>query len=160
MRPTEWESFETRAMNGYARTLATPEGSSSSAARQRAEAEHALLLPDGINSPGHFFYVIEAPDGRRLGTIWFAEQVEAGTRYAYLYDIEVDEQARGTGVGEAAMLALEAEVRGRGLAWIDLNVSGPNRIARALYSKLAYQETFVRMRKVVESVAVGCDQPP
>jgi hypothetical protein len=96
MRPDEWATFETRAMEGYARSLAAPEGSSPSAARQRAEAEHALLLPDGIDSPNHSFYVIEAPDGQRLGTIWLAEQVEAGTRYAYLYDIEVDEKARGT----------------------------------------------------------------
>jgi ribosomal protein S18 acetylase RimI-like enzyme len=147
MRPSEWETFEARAMSGYARTLATPDGSSSSAARRRAEAEHAALLPDGINSPNHFFYVIEAPDGKRVGTIWFAEQVEDATRYAYLYDIEVDESARGAGVGEAAMLALEAEARGRGLAWIDLNVAGSNEIARGLYRKLAYQETFVRMRK-------------
>lgn len=149
MRPDEWESFETQAMTGYARTLATPDGSTSTAARKRAEAEHAVLLPDGINSRNHFFYVIEAPGGQRLGTIWFAEQVEDATRYAYLYNIEVDEAARGAGVGEAAMLALEAEARARGLAWIDLNVAGPNEIARGLYRKLAYQETFVRMRKVV-----------
>jgi ribosomal protein S18 acetylase RimI-like enzyme len=48
------------------------------------------------------------------------------------------------------MLALEAEARERGLSWIDLNVSGPNGVARGLYGKLGYQETFVRMRKVVE----------
>jgi ribosomal protein S18 acetylase RimI-like enzyme len=47
------------------------------------------------------------------------------------------------------MLLLEAEARERGLAWIDLNVAGPNEIARALYRKLAYQETFVRMRKSI-----------
>lgn len=148
MRPEEWGAFEARAREGYAATLATPDGTTECAAERRAETEHARLLPHGIDTAGHSFFVIEA-DGERAGTIWFAEHEDDGVRFAYLYDLDVDEGRRGSGIGMAALRALEAEVRRRGLAWIDLNVSGSNAVARGLYAKLDYRETFVRMRKLV-----------
>lgn len=150
MERAEFVDFERRTREGYAEDLATLEGSSAPAARRRAAEEHDRLLPHGAETPGHVFLVIQAHDGGRLGTVWFAEQAQDGARSAYLYDITVDEAHRGRGVGAAAMAALQEEVRERGLAWIDLTVAGSNEVARHLYDKLGYRTASVRMRKLLD----------
>ena len=45
------------------------------------------------------------------------------------------------------MLALEDDVRARGLDRIELNVFGGNTVARGLYGSLGYTDTFVSMGK-------------
>ncbi|HET9559822.1 MAG TPA: GNAT family N-acetyltransferase [Actinomycetota bacterium] len=150
MRSAEWAPFEEALRRGYAEELSGLAGYDAASAARRANEEHAKLLPDGQESTGQHFFVIEDGAGQSVGTIWFAEQEEYGTRYAYLYDIHIDEGRRAQGVGTAAMAALEAEAARRGLSWIDLNVSGTNDVARGLYRKLGYQETFVRMRKPLD----------
>lgn len=148
MRPSEWEEFARVSQEEYAAELASLVGYDEPTARVKAR-EDQVRMADGLSSPGQFFFMITGEDGRTLGTIWFAEQEEGGNRYAYLYDIRVHEGDRGVGVGRAAMAALVEEVRNRDLAWIELNVFGPNAVARHLYRDVGFEETFVRMRKLV-----------
>ena len=68
-------------------------------------------------------------------------------RRRWLYDITIDEAARGRGFGRATMLALEGEVKALGFAEIGLNVWGGNEVARSLYRSLGYAEVSVGMRK-------------
>jgi ribosomal protein S18 acetylase RimI-like enzyme len=117
------------------------------AARTKAECDFARLLPDGVASAGQFLFVIEDELGTAKGTLWFADEERNGRRCAFLYDIRIDEDARGQGFGRLAMQQLEREVSARGLHSIELNVFGGNTVARSLYRSLGYEDTFVGMSK-------------
>jgi hypothetical protein len=50
-----------------------------------AKQAFAVLLPQGLQSPGQFIYVIERmPDGEKLGYMWFGIRDERGEKFAAL----------------------------------------------------------------------------
>jgi ribosomal protein S18 acetylase RimI-like enzyme len=66
---------------------------------------------------------------------------------AWLFEIVLDEEVRGRGLGREALRLAEAEARSRGMERIALNVFGGNEVARSLYRGEGYAETSVRMAK-------------
>jgi ribosomal protein S18 acetylase RimI-like enzyme len=111
---------------------------------ERKTAEDTASLPEGVESNA-----LEADDGRRVGTMFFAERRYYGEPRMFLYDLWVDPDERGRGYGRAAMEALEAEARSRGLPVVEFNVWGGNAVARSLYRTLGYEERSVFMGKNV-----------
>jgi ribosomal protein S18 acetylase RimI-like enzyme len=146
LRAEEFPAFLEASKRGYAEGIATHGGRSAEFARQKSEEDHAAVLPDGLDTPGHAIFVIEA-DGERVGMLWLAEREIGGRPVSYIYDIEVDERHRGKGYGRAAMLLAEEEAMRRGLHRIELNVFGGNQVARNLYRSLGYVETSAQMAK-------------
>jgi ribosomal protein S18 acetylase RimI-like enzyme len=146
MRPEEFDAFAEHGREGYVRQLVEFSGMEPAAAQAKAERDYAMTLPQGLETPGHWLFAVEA-DGRRVGTVWFAERVLDGRTVAYLYEIEIDEAERGRGLGRAAMEAFEREAARRGLAELELNVFGGNMVARSLYQSLGWRETAVHMAK-------------
>lgn len=144
----ELPEFIRSARNGYAQQLEEHAYTAPAAAREQAEREIAELLPDGRIPEGHHAYVVEdASTGDAVGRLWFAERARGDETVAWIYEISIDEHARGRGFGREAMLLLEAEVRRRGLPAIALNVFGGNEPARSLYRSLDYREVSVWMSK-------------
>jgi ribosomal protein S18 acetylase RimI-like enzyme len=121
---------------------------------ERAEAETGKLLPRGLETPDHWLWTIRessgpsgSPDeGQDVGIMWVARR-EPESPELFIYDIEVLANARGRGVGRAALEALEAWARAEGFRSIGLHVFGSNGVARRLYQRLGYAETNVMMRK-------------
>ena len=111
---------------------------------ERKTAEDTASLPEGVE-----VNALEADDGRRVGTMFFAERRYYGEPRMFLYDLWVDPDERGRGYGRAAMEALEAEARSRGLPVVEFNVWGGNAVARSLYRTLGYEERSVFMGKNV-----------
>jgi ribosomal protein S18 acetylase RimI-like enzyme len=111
---------------------------------ERKTAEDTASLPEGVE-----LNALEADDGRRVGTMFFAERRYYGEPRMFLYDLWVDPDERGRGYGRAAMEALEAEARSRGLPVVEFNVWGGNAVARSLYRTLGYEERSVFMGKNV-----------
>jgi GNAT superfamily N-acetyltransferase len=146
MREEEFPAYVERAIADYADDMIRNGDMLPDAARTKAEADIARLLPDGLGSEAEL-RVIEDEDGRYVGDLVYAEHDREGRRFAFLYDIAVGEAHRGRGVGREAMQLLEAEVRGRGLDRIQLNVFGRNDVARRLYLSLGYAELSVQMAK-------------
>jgi ribosomal protein S18 acetylase RimI-like enzyme len=146
MRPEEFDAFAEHGREGYVRQLVEFSGMEPAAAQAKAERDYAMTLPQGLETPGHWLFAVEA-DGRRVGTVWFAERVLDGRTVAYLYEIEIDEAERGRGLGRAAMEAFEREAARRGLTELELNVFGGNMVARSLYQSLGWRETAVHMAK-------------
>jgi ribosomal protein S18 acetylase RimI-like enzyme len=109
---------------------------------ERKTAEDTASLPEGVE-----LRALEADDGRRVGTMFFAERRYYGEPRLFLYDLWVDPTERGHGYGRAAMEALEAEARSRGLPVVEFNVWGGNAVARSLYRTLGYEERSVFMGK-------------
>lgn len=141
MRQDELAAYRTGAVATYARSREEA-GESAALARATSEESFSEMLPDGRPAPGqHLFSVRE--DGVPAGVLWVCERWPA---QAFVYDVEVDEAFRGRGLGAAAMVHAALWTRQRGMAWLGLNVFGPNLHARSLYERLGYlveEEHFV-----------------
>lgn len=154
LREDEFPGFVEECKRQYTQDMIENGGFAPKTAREKAEHDFPTVLPDGLATEGHFIFAIEdSSTGTRVGRIWFARrEVDVG-EVAFLYDVHIDEHARGKRFGRAAMLALEDEARARGLERISLNVFGGNSIARGLYVSLGYREMHVWMSKDVSSEA-------
>jgi len=146
MRPDEYPAWVAASKAGYANDIATHGGLSPEVAQRKSEADFASILPGGLQTPGHVFFVIEA-DAGEVGWLWLAEREQYGQRTLFVYEIEIAEGQRGKGYGRAAMLLAEDEARARGLRQVQLNVFGGNDVARGLYRSLGYRENAVLMTK-------------
>jgi ribosomal protein S18 acetylase RimI-like enzyme len=106
-------------------------------------------------------FFAERPAGAHM---WVAEANEAvigaayvetaadyftGERHGHLGILVVARNARGAGVGQKLMDAVEAWAQAEGFRFISLNVFADNRRAISLYEKRAYRPDFVRYVKVL-----------
>ena len=152
LREDEWPAFVEEGKRQYAEDMVENAGFTPEAAERKAEHDFVSVLPDGLATEGHFIFAVEdSSTAERVGRLWFARRKVDIGEVAYVYDIHIDEHARGRGLGRAAMLALEEEVRQRGLERISLNVFGGNAVARGLYASLGYHEIHVWMSKNLSS---------
>jgi GNAT superfamily N-acetyltransferase len=115
-------------------------------AKSKAIDDIERLFPGGEPSTEQLVFVIEA-DGDPVGDLWLAERDDSFQRCLFVFDIRLDESARGKGYGKAAMAYAEAEARRRGHDRVALNVFGKNEVARNLYRSLGYEENAVSMSK-------------
>ncbi len=82
--------------------------------------------------------------GEPVGAVWLGLRPPAA---AFVYDVHLRPEARGRGLGRAAMEAAAAWCRARGVRVLGANVQGSNLAARAMYESLGY-------RPVVEELAL------
>ena len=150
MRADEYPAWAEEGERGYVDQMVEFGGMEREHAAAKAVRDFAAVLPDGLQTNGHWVNVIEA-DGQPVGSLWFAERDMDGRPSAFLYDIHVHEDARGHGYGRAAMLEFEREAARRGLHHLSLNVFGGNAPARGLYSSLGWAEMAITMTKHLEA---------
>lgn len=145
----EFPAFMDASRAGYAGGIELHGGQSHEAAQRKADADMAAVLPNGIATPGHLIFVVEA-DTAAVGRLWLAERASAGRQVCFVYDISIEPEFQGHGYGRAAMRLAEDEARARGLHRIELNVFGGNEVARSLYRSLGYLETSAQMAKEID----------
>ncbi|HET7855756.1 MAG TPA: GNAT family N-acetyltransferase [Gaiellaceae bacterium] len=142
----ELASFVASTRDGYARSMVNDAGMGEEEADEKAERDFALLVREGRPVAGQQLFILEETEtGERLGRIWLGERSPGPI--GFLYDIHIEEGARGRGLGREAMLLVEQEARRRGFVEIRLNVFGGNETARQLYRSLEYVEFAIGMRK-------------
>ncbi|HZQ82009.1 MAG TPA: GNAT family N-acetyltransferase [Gaiellaceae bacterium] len=148
LREDEFDDWAARSMRDYADNMHEHGGIPVAEAETKSKEDHARLFPDWRVPEGHFVYVIE-DGGAVRGHLWLAERdgVNGGAPHLFVYGILIDEDARGRGIGRAAMTLAEGIARERGLGRIELNVFGGNDVARGLYRSLGYDEVAVYMGK-------------
>lgn len=127
----------------YVTDLERHAGLTRAEADEKASRDHRELFPDGKPADGLYLFTIEDEQGEAIGRLLFAERPVG----VWLYEIELDEQVRGRGLGREAMVAFEGLVRELGAEKITLNVFGGNEVARSLYRSLGYVEESVHMGK-------------
>jgi ribosomal protein S18 acetylase RimI-like enzyme len=149
LRADEYPAWRDTELSEYASDISENGDTPLDAARRKAEADMAEILPEGLATPKHWVFVLEV-EGRPAGRLWLAEREIDGRRAVFIFDIHVDEAFRGRGYGRAAMQLAEEEARRRGIHRIELNVFGGNTVARGLYQSLGYLERSVRMAKDLE----------
>jgi ribosomal protein S18 acetylase RimI-like enzyme len=150
MSQDEFEVYLESAVDHYAQEHVRTGNWSPEQARRLSEDSYHSLLPDGVATPNQYLFTIEDQAlGEKVGMLWFAVEERAGAPRAFLYDIRIEEACRRRGYGTEALRALEAKVRELRLAMIELHVFGHNDAARAMYEKLGYQVTDLRMSKTL-----------
>lgn len=146
MTDEEFEAWVAHEAEGYAVDLAEAAGSTLDEARRRAEAQLASLLPDGLGTARTFLLRVLDREGAPVGVLWLGphpQRADAG----WVYEIEIEEDRRGQGLGRAAMLAAEEVAARAGWTALGLNVFGHNPRARALYDSLGYRVAATTMTK-------------
>ena len=120
-------------------------------ARAKAAGGIAQYLPAGVATPDHILVIAEAADGTPVGGAWVGPDPHRaeGSGAAWLYDINVQPQARRRGYGSAILTEVEALVVSEGKAGLGLNVVGTNEAAIALYRKNGYTVTTMQMSKAL-----------
>lgn len=146
-RPDEWDPFVPRAKAFYVSDMVSA-GVDRGVAEAKAERDFVSLLPDGLETENHLFFMIEEA-GEPVGYLWLAERRGELGHHLFVYGIEIDESHRGRGLGRLAMEFAEAEARRLGIPRVALNVFGGNEVARGLYASLGYRETAVFMEKAL-----------
>jgi ribosomal protein S18 acetylase RimI-like enzyme len=151
MQDDEYAAFQHVLRDEYVRDMVESGFMSKEAAEAKADADLAAQLPDGLRTANTYVYAIQDEKGAKVGHAVVGKRVDQeGEEVAFVYDIWLDERARGRGYGRAAMVELEGEVGRLGLDRMRLNVFGHNARARQLYRSLGYDELSILMGKRLE----------
>jgi ribosomal protein S18 acetylase RimI-like enzyme len=150
MTPEEFIPYEEADAHHYAENMVRAGFWSPEGAFNKAKDIHANLLPDGVHTRDHLFFVIEDIQNKEsIGVIWLFIDRETEPPSGFIYDLLLHPQFRGRGLGKQAMLALEQKARDLRLSSLTLNVFEDNTVAKALYASLGYQIQSSNMRKVL-----------
>jgi len=157
---TEFAAWLSQAVHAYADDKVASGAWPREHALERSREEHAALLAQGKDTPGHFIHSIVGDAGTPVGAIWFAAEAHGATRVAYVYNVVVWPGHRRRGHATRAFAALEGEVRRLGLAGIALHVFAHNLAAQALYTKLGFRPTNFNLYKPLAADASADAGPP
>jgi ribosomal protein S18 acetylase RimI-like enzyme len=153
LRPMTLEEFvlyEDADAHQYAENMVKAGFWSPEGALNKAKETHAQILPNGLYTRDHFFFVIEDDQNNNMiGTIWLFIDRQIEPPSGFIYDLLVYTPFRGQGLGRQAMLALERKAQELGLASLTLHVFEDNIVAKALYTSLGYQVQSLNMRKIL-----------
>lgn len=115
-------------------------------ARQYTERQWQDLLPEGQATRGHsFLNLMIAGSDEVVGCAWLFVDVEQSS--AFIYELFLDEQQRGRGLGRASLEALEHLALDQGAVTVGLNVFAGNTRARALYEASGFNAVSTDMIK-------------
>ncbi len=148
MTEDEYAAYSVRSESEYAQQVADSGLLDHTAAVHKAAVEFAQLLPDGLASPGmHLWTALAGERLEPVGIAWMELRRRAAGVSAYIYDIAVDPDHRGQGLGRGIMEALHDAARDLGATSISLNVFGHNATAIHLYDSLGYAVTAQQMKR-------------
>ncbi|MGB3734384.1 MAG: GNAT family N-acetyltransferase, partial [Ilumatobacter sp.] len=135
-RGSEADELLTNSLAAFVDELVEQGADRDRAADATDEYTHRLM-PDGIGTTGHRFRWIDRA-GIQVGWLWHGPMPGSPGDH-YLFEIEVDEDARRTGVGRQAIQMLIGEVERTGAARLGLNVFDSNSEGLALYRSLGFE---------------------
>lgn len=159
MTSEEYDAFQAWMIPEYARSGVEQGTWSEAEAAGESAKQFASLLPKGRDTPDHFLRVVRADEVEgRVGTVWYARRPTPAGVELFVYWIGVDEAFRRRGFASAVFTALEREAQRLGATSIALHVFGKNTGARALYERLGFRATNLRMARPV--VAPSGTAPP
>lgn len=150
MTPTECARMVADADEDYAARQVEAGLWPAEGAFERAAAETAKYLADGIRTPRTLLLRGVDEDGVGVGSAWVAlDDPNGRPDTAFLFELLVDPSRRGSGYGRALLAAVEEATRAAGAPALALNVFGANHVAIALYASAGYDVTAQQMRKAL-----------
>lgn len=146
MTATERDHYRDALRAGYVQQQVELGGFSASDAEERADSSMATHWPEGVPAQGHHVFVAEA-EGQVVGRLWLAAAAPepAVPGQAWIFDIEVEPEARGNGYGRDLMQAAVGQARALGCTSVGLNVFGGNDVAIRLYQSMGFRTRAMQM---------------
>ena len=140
--PDEYAAWKRTAIEEYAQENLARSGGNRELALQRSHESYDRFLPDGLATADTHLLTLTL-DGRPAGDLWVRHhwpryREAAAADQAFIFDVQVDADLRGRGLGRAAMLAAERLAIEAGDRQLGLNVFGDNDVATGLYVSLGY----------------------
>jgi len=145
MTPAEVEVFVAASYASYV-TERIEAGEDREEAERVVHEQRAATFPGGVPAPGHRLYRV-VDDGQAVGSLWLGPGPGGTPGLWWVWEVRIDEEHRGRGVGTAVMVLAEDEARATGATELGLNVFGHNSGARRLYERLGYSTVAMRMAK-------------
>ncbi|MBY0517375.1 MAG: GNAT family N-acetyltransferase [Bacteriovoracaceae bacterium] len=149
MTQLAYEHFCEISKKDYAQSKSKAERLSVHEGEKIAEDAWEKLLSDGLSTPLHHFYSAWEND-QNIGMIWFKEERDWETPYAYLYQILIWDEYQGRGLGKSLMKHFEDEVKKLNLKRIRLHVFAFNERAIKMYEDFEFEKTNIVMIKELE----------
>jgi GNAT superfamily N-acetyltransferase len=147
MTSDEFEIWQEQVARAYAEEQVTAGTWAPEEALERSRATNAELLPQGRRTPRMLFLRAVVGDVA-VGRVWIGLDHPRGTAdCAFLYDVELQEEQRGRGLGRELLRAAEDVVRDHGVNALALNVFAANSRAVHLYTAAGYTVTTQQMHK-------------
>ena len=148
MTPAEFDEWQAAIAEEYAEEQVAAGRWQREGAVQRARDEDAQRLPQGLETARMLLLRGVDDDGDPVGRAWVGlDHPRGAPDVAFLYDIEVIETRRGSGLGRALLEAVEGAARQAGAAALELNVFGRNHTAISLSGSSGYDDVTQQMRK-------------
>ncbi|QPC45586.1 GNAT family N-acetyltransferase [Mangrovibacillus cuniculi] len=147
MNENQYNKFFEETVKEYAEENVKEGRWTSSEAMDRARKETHELLPEGIQTEGHYICSIQHAVKGQVGTLWYAIKEKKGEKVAFIYSIQLKEAFQGMGYGKQALTVLEAGLVSQSVSSIGLHVFGHNERAFQLYRKMGYLATSIKMKK-------------
>ncbi|KEO83966.1 GNAT family N-acetyltransferase [Tumebacillus flagellatus] len=151
MTEEQYKTFFEETVREYAEENVKEGRWTPSESMERATQETKELLPEGIQTNGHFLCSLHHEAAGVIGTLWYAVKENNHEKSAFIYSIQIYEKFQGKGYGKQALLALETDLASMNVRSIGLHVFGHNKRAYQLYAKLGYLPTSIKMKKLLSS---------
>ncbi|MGF1431627.1 GNAT family N-acetyltransferase [Kitasatospora sp. LaBMicrA B282] len=132
----EYPQWLATEQEGYISDILRAGGVTEAQARAKSDADFAMLLPEGLQTPNNSILVLE-DEGRPVGSGWLRHDHLPGVTYGY--GIRVAPEYRGHGFGRAGMAAGEAATLAAGDTALTFTVWEGNTVAMNLYTAAGYQ---------------------
>jgi ribosomal protein S18 acetylase RimI-like enzyme len=147
MTESEFPAFQEGEVGAYAQEQARNLRTTLEDELAQAREWIGKVLPDGIRTIGHHFWVLVDDQDAVLGHVW--ADVNEAQHFAWILSVEIGAAYRGQGYGRRMLELLEDELRPLGVQRIGLNVFADNTVAQHLYERLGYRVTNFNLQKTL-----------
>ncbi|MGR3764021.1 GNAT family N-acetyltransferase [Rossellomorea sp. NS-SX7] len=145
MTPEEFKLFLEKSVVSYAKEKTRSGNWTEEESIERAKSDYKRFLPQGENTENNYLYSLHK-DNSQIGSFWLAVMPN---NTGYIYNVEIEEDYRGQGLGKLAMKEIEMKAKELKLNKIELHVFAHNTTARRLYENIGYEVTNVIMAKSI-----------
>ncbi len=143
-----YDDFMATLQVRYARDRMESNLLSEDEAIQFTQTQWASFLPQGQSTEGHFFFdLIDESNGVRVGASWLF--VDQTMRSSFIFELYLEPDSRGKGLGKSALRALEDFAKTNGAKTLGLNVFATNERAKSLYDSFGFRDVSTDMIKSI-----------
>jgi GNAT superfamily N-acetyltransferase len=146
MTAQEYDAYRERVIPDYIADLQRARGMTAETAHKYATEAFVPTLEEAAGPDRSWLFRVITEDGDAAGWLWLGPHPSRADA-AFIYDVIIDDQRQGQGLGRATMIAAEDFGRAAGLTRLALNVFGWNHRAENLYRSLGYEVDSTTMSK-------------
>ncbi|MDJ0313473.1 GNAT family N-acetyltransferase [Arthrobacter sp. H35-D1] len=122
-------------------------GESPQDAHRRAKESLDAAFPENFPTIDNAVFDVIDTTGSTIGYLWVGTDSSEDNHSWWVWDIVIDNEHRGKGLGRATMKLAEDYARSHGAHTLGLSVFDFNHGARKLYESMGYETVTTKMKK-------------